>query len=330
MARLQNHHHPSLITAPTRVNNTLSPIANIPLLIHIRLRIHIPRLRGERGTWPGGKATVHLRHVESSPDYLPREPHLDMIGQLTPPLDFVSILVLNVTDDVVLFLRHLEDCAHPVCVGPLLRIGGRAPRPFPETLDVGPVGRVEAAAIEVVEVETNGVRNRYEHLTMGEIVDLDSDLYLARALAPVTVGREGNTEKELTCGSEFLVGPPSLLQRIRRSDSLIGLPLESIRRTVDCPARWNWAPSVLLMWFRCMMQPGVVVFHLLSLLYVPSGNRSSFLISKPGLCSLYSSRTVSGCIFASHCQYLKGRFTNYHTVCTKGGAVLILPLGLQL
>lgn len=254
-----------------------------------------------------------------------------MIGQLTPPLDFVSTMVLNVADDVVLFRRHLEDCANPVCNGSLLRISGRAPRPFPETIDVGVVGRFEAAAIEVVEVETNGVCNRYERFTKGEIVDLDSDLYLTRALAPVTVGSGGNTGKELTCGSEFLVGTPSRLQIIRRSDSLIGLPPESIRRTVDCPARWNWAPSVLLRWIRCMMQPGTVeLFHLLFAQYVPfEWNRSRILISKPGLCSLYSLRTVSGCNFPSQSQYLKRGFTSQPTIRTQERAVLSLPLDLQ-
>lgn len=164
------------------------------------------------------------RHVESSSDYLSSESHLDEIGQLTAPLDLVSALVLNVTDDVTLFLRHLKHCAHPMFTGPLLRIGRRAPRPFPETVDVSAVWRVEATAIEGVDVETNGVRNGNEMFTMGEIVDLNSDLYFGWVLEPVIVGSERNVGKELTCGSEFLDGWPSRLQRIRRSDSLIGLP----------------------------------------------------------------------------------------------------------
>lgn len=177
-----------------------------------------------------------IRRVESSSDCLSSESHLDETGQLTTPLDLVPALVLNVTDDVAPFLRHLEDCAHPMFTGPLLRIGRRAPRPFPETVDVSAVWRVEATAIEVVEVETNGVRNGNEMLTMGEIVDLDSDLYLGGVIEPVIVGSERNVGKELTCGSEFLEARPSRLQRRRRSGALIGLPWESIRRTVDCPA----------------------------------------------------------------------------------------------
>lgn len=123
--------------------------------------------------------------MEPSADYLSSESHLDKIGQLTTPLDFVSVLVLNVTDDVALFLRHLEDCAHPIVISPFLRIGRRAPRPFPETLDVSVVWRVEVISIEVVEVETDWVGNGDERLTMGEIVDLDSDLYFTGVLEPV-------------------------------------------------------------------------------------------------------------------------------------------------
>lgn len=135
---------------------------------------------------------VHLRRMEPSPDHLSREPYLDAICKLTPPVDFVSVLVLNVTDDVALFLRYLEDCSNPVVLGPLLGISWRTPRPFPEFLDIGAVGCVEATAIEPVEVETNGVRNRDEHFLMGEIVDLDSDLYLTRALDPAALRSEAN------------------------------------------------------------------------------------------------------------------------------------------
>lgn len=116
-----------------------------------------------------------------------------MIGQLAPPLDAVSVLVLNVTDDVALLIWHLEYCAQPVCLVPLA--GRRAPRPGPKVIDVGAIGRVEGVAVKGVEVEPNGVRNRYECPEMGKVVDLDPDLYLRGKSEPVLLSGEKEGER---------------------------------------------------------------------------------------------------------------------------------------
>lgn len=132
---------------------------------------------------------MRLRGVEPSTNHLPREPHLDMIGQLTPPLYFVSILVLNITDDVALFLWHLKHSAHPVCRTPRCQICWRAARPCPKIVDVGVIRCVEAATVEGVKVEPDGVCNCNERLKMGEVVNLYSDLRPAGVLEPL-LGRK--------------------------------------------------------------------------------------------------------------------------------------------
>ena len=115
---------------------------------------------------------------------------MDTIGQLGPPLDVVSIQVLDVSDDIAKFRGDLEYRAHPVRCAALCRIGRRAPRPLPELVDVGAVGSTEVAAVEGMKVEPDGVRNCHERFGMGEVVDGDSDLHLVGVSELLVVGWE--------------------------------------------------------------------------------------------------------------------------------------------
>ena len=107
---------------------------------------------------------------------LPSEPDLNSVGELTTPVDLITIGVLNGGDIVPIGFRNFEDRADPVRWPAKGGIRGCAASEFPELLDVLFVRRHELTAVETFEVQTYRIRQGYEGALPGEVVYVPPNL----------------------------------------------------------------------------------------------------------------------------------------------------------